>query len=97
MLENFHANVLQGQSLFCCLMPFVVTNTRNASYNNTTASFFFQDGVFSLSDKEIQMLVESKTIPAYQLEKVLNDPSRAVKIRYQLAVHFMKFAVLSHF
>lgn len=53
--------------------------------------------MFSLSDKEIQMLVESKTIPAYQLEKVLNDPSRAVKIRYQLAVHFMKFAVLSHF
>ena len=41
--------------------------------------------MFSLSDKEIQMLVESKTIPGHQLEKVLNDPSRAVKIRYLLA------------
>ena len=41
-----------------------------------------QDGVFSLSDKEIQMLVEAKTIPAHQLEKFLKDPCRAVKIRY---------------
>ena len=41
-----------------------------------------QDGVFSLSDKEIQMLVEAKTIPAHQLEKLLKDPCRAVKIRY---------------
>lgn len=40
-----------------------------------------QDGVFNLSDKEIQMLVESKTIPGHQLEKVLKDPARAVKIR----------------
>ena len=41
----------------------------------------FQDGVFSLSDKEIQMLVECKAIPGHQLEKVLKDPARAVKIR----------------
>ena len=40
-----------------------------------------QDGVCTLSDKEIQKLVESKTIPGHQLEKVLNNPSRAVKIR----------------
>lgn len=39
------------------------------------------DGVFSLSDKEIQMLVESKAIPGHQLEKVLKDTARAVKIR----------------
>ncbi|XP_068752576.1 3-hydroxy-3-methylglutaryl-coenzyme A reductase-like isoform X2 [Montipora capricornis] len=39
------------------------------------------DGVFSLSNKEIQLLVESKTIPVHQLEKVLKDPVRAVKIR----------------
>ena len=37
--------------------------------------------MFSLSDKEIQMLVESKTIPGHQLEKVLKDPARAVNIR----------------
>ena len=37
--------------------------------------------MFSLSDKEIQMLVESKVIPGHQLEKVLKDPERAVKIR----------------
>ena len=43
---------------------------------------FPQDGVFSLSNKEIQLLVESKTIPVHQLEKVLKDPVRAVKIRY---------------
>ena len=37
--------------------------------------------MYTLSDKEIQMLVESKTIAGHQLEKVLNNPSRAVKIR----------------
>ena len=37
--------------------------------------------MFSLSDKEIQMLVESKAIPGHQLEKVLKDTARAVKIR----------------
>lgn len=37
--------------------------------------------MFSLSDKEIQMLVECKAIPGHQLEKVLKDPARAVKIR----------------
>lgn len=39
------------------------------------------DGVLDLTDKEIQMLVESKTIPGHQLEKVLKDPARAVRIR----------------
>lgn len=42
-----------------------------------------QDGVLDLTDKEIQMLVESKTIPGHQLEKVLKDPARAVRIRYK--------------
>lgn len=42
------------------------------------------DGVYTLSDKEIQLLVESKTIPGHQLEKVLNNPSRAVKIRREV-------------
>lgn len=37
--------------------------------------------MFSLSDKEIQMLVESKVIPGHQLEKVLKDPARAIRIR----------------
>lgn len=40
-----------------------------------------QDGVLDLNDKEVQMLVESKTIPGHQLEKVLKDPARAVRIR----------------
>lgn len=39
------------------------------------------DGVFSLSNKELQMLVECKAIPGHQLEKVLKDPARAVRIR----------------
>lgn len=42
-----------------------------------------QDGVLDLNDKEVQMLVESKTIPGHQLEKVLKDPARAVRIRYK--------------
>lgn len=50
--------------------------------------FVLQDGVFSLSDKEIQMLVEAKAIPAHQLEKFLKDPSRAVKIRYLIFTTF---------
>lgn len=39
--------------------------------------------MLDLTDKEIQMLVESKTIPGHQLEKVLKDPARAVRIRYK--------------
>ncbi|PFX34975.1 3-hydroxy-3-methylglutaryl-coenzyme A reductase-like isoform X1 [Stylophora pistillata] len=39
------------------------------------------DGVLRLNDKEVQMLVECKTIPGHQLEKVLKDPARAVRIR----------------
>ena len=39
--------------------------------------------MLDLNDKEVQMLVESKTIPGHQLEKVLKDPARAVRIRYK--------------
>ncbi|XP_067016707.1 3-hydroxy-3-methylglutaryl-coenzyme A reductase-like [Acropora muricata] len=57
---------------------------RERSLEECKAVLKQSDGVFSLSDKEIQMLVEAKTIPAHQLEKFLKDPCRAVKIRREV-------------
>ncbi|MPC37034.1 3-hydroxy-3-methylglutaryl-coenzyme A reductase [Portunus trituberculatus] len=40
-----------------------------------------QAGAKSLSDSEVVLLVEKKQLPGYQLEKVLEDPLRAVGVR----------------
>ncbi|KAL3290142.1 hypothetical protein HHI36_023506 [Cryptolaemus montrouzieri] len=41
-------------------------------------------GATSLSDDEVIMLVENKHIPAYQLEKAVEDPERGVGIRRRI-------------
>ena len=41
-----------------------------------------QDGAKSLTDEEVLLLVDSKHIPAYKLEKQLGDYERGVAIRY---------------
>lgn len=41
-------------------------------------------GASALSDKEVMMLVKHRHIPAYQIEKAVNDPERGVGIRRQI-------------
>lgn len=41
-------------------------------------------GASSLTDQEVIMLVKNKYIPAYQIEKAVNDPERGVGIRRQI-------------
>ena len=43
-----------------------------------------QDGASGLTDEEVMLLVDSKHIPAYQLEKQLDNYQRGVAIRYVL-------------
>ncbi|KAF5280969.1 hypothetical protein FQR65_LT14907 [Abscondita terminalis] len=38
----------------------------------------------SLTDQEVILLVESKNLPAYQIEKAVDNPERGVRIRRQL-------------
>jgi len=49
----------------------------------------WQDGPSSLTDDEVMILVESKHIPAYQLEKQLDNHQRGVAIRS----HMMSYIV----
>ncbi|KAF7281823.1 hypothetical protein GWI33_004224 [Rhynchophorus ferrugineus] len=49
-----------------------------------------QDGANELSDKEIMMLVDTKHIPAYNLEKAVQNPERGVKIRRKIIAGQMK-------
>jgi len=42
----------------------------------------WQDGASSLTDEEVLLLIDSKHIPAYKLEKQLGDYERGVAIRY---------------
>ena len=44
--------------------------------------YVLQDGASSLTDDEVISLVDSKHIPAYQLEKQLDNHQRGVAIRY---------------
>ena len=44
--------------------------------------FDWQDGPASLTDDEVMILVDSKYIPAYQLEKQLDNYQRGVAIRF---------------
>ncbi|XP_030763388.1 3-hydroxy-3-methylglutaryl-coenzyme A reductase-like [Sitophilus oryzae] len=48
------------------------------------------NGAKELSDKEIIMLVDTKHIPAYNLEKAVQNPERGVKIRRKIVSNQMK-------
>lgn len=48
------------------------------------------NGARELSDKEIIMLVDTKHIPAYNLEKAVGHPERGVKIRRKIVTNQMK-------
>lgn len=41
-------------------------------------------GASELTDEEVRLLVKHKHIPAYQIEKAVDDPERGVKIRRQI-------------
>lgn len=41
-------------------------------------------GANALNDQEVILLVKNKYIPAYQIEKAVNDPERGVGIRRQI-------------
>ncbi|KAF4519164.1 hypothetical protein B566_EDAN008227 [Ephemera danica] len=43
-----------------------------------------EEGAAALTDEEVIQLVDAKHIPAYQIEKALNDPERGVGIRRQI-------------
>lgn len=47
-------------------------------------------GATHLSDNEIMMLVDTKHIPAYNLEKAVNNPERGVKIRRKIISNQLK-------
>ncbi|XP_060536266.1 3-hydroxy-3-methylglutaryl-coenzyme A reductase-like [Cylas formicarius] len=47
-------------------------------------------GARELSDREIMMLVDTKHIPAYNLEKAIENPERGVKLRRKIITHQMK-------
>jgi hypothetical protein len=49
-----------------------------------------EDGAKLLTDEEVIILVNAKHIPAYQLEKAVDDPERGVNIRYM----FLLFVIL---
>uniref|UniRef100_A0AAR5PCP1 3-hydroxy-3-methylglutaryl coenzyme A reductase n=1 Tax=Dendroctonus ponderosae TaxID=77166 RepID=A0AAR5PCP1_DENPD len=50
-------------------------------------------GASQLSDKEIMMLVDTKHIPAYNLEKAVQNPERGVKIRRKMIENQIKQSV----
>lgn len=50
-------------------------------------------GASQLSDKEIMMLVDTKHIPAYSLEKAVQNPQRGVKIRRKMIENQIKKSV----
>ncbi|CAG9762090.1 unnamed protein product [Ceutorhynchus assimilis] len=49
-----------------------------------------EEGAKDLADKEIMMLVDTKHIPAYNLEKAVRNPERGVKIRRKILANQMK-------
>lgn len=51
----------------------------------------FQTGAESLTDKEVIQLVKCNQIPAYQIEKAVNNPERGVGIRRQIVSHAGNF------
>ncbi|KAL1514030.1 hypothetical protein ABEB36_003357 [Hypothenemus hampei] len=54
------------------------------SLQNCLEIYRSNEGASHLSDKEIMMLVDTKHIPAYNLEKAVQNPERGVKIRRKI-------------
>ncbi|CAG2171331.1 unnamed protein product, partial [Oppiella nova] len=66
--------------------PEVVLNNCNTSEDMRDIQTLLElynrvDGIHELTDQEIQCLVETKHIPAYQLESILGDAGRGAAIR----------------
>ncbi|EFA06636.1 3-hydroxy-3-methylglutaryl-coenzyme A reductase [Tribolium castaneum] len=57
------------------------TNTRNLE---ECLQIYRSDGASKLSDKEVILLIDTKHLPAYNLEKAVKNQERGVKIRRQL-------------
>lgn len=55
-----------------------------------------EEGADQLSDNEIILLVDTKHIPAYDLEKALRNPERGVKIRRKIVQNQLKTNALEN-
>ncbi|XP_066262381.1 3-hydroxy-3-methylglutaryl-coenzyme A reductase-like [Euwallacea similis] len=60
------------------------------SVQNCLEIYRTEGGAAHLSDKEIIMLVDTKHIPAYNLEKAVQNPERGVKVRRKIIANQLK-------
>ncbi|XP_066142464.1 3-hydroxy-3-methylglutaryl-coenzyme A reductase-like [Euwallacea fornicatus] len=60
------------------------------SLQNCLEIYRTEGGAAHLSDKEIIMLVDTKHIPAYNLEKAVQNPERGVKVRRKIVANQLK-------